>query len=271
MVDMDGKGTSMSKPIELLAKKPNAGHIALAVSAAVGTVAIARYFSARKVNGAERLAEALIDTDSLKEAAQKLPDASEAVLAGCATYLIRVAYRAAAGQGAATGLEDPIGNSRTLSHSYSKAIATVLTESHSPDHMLTYAVMIPDVGEVRGTRRVGSMKISGLSPARPAPDVAQISLKDDYTAQLESAFEIADYLVTGRTRLFGTAMLRDNRGNVGRVHIGFDGAVTGTITREAKVIGRFEGSLADGARFRQYDTTPVLPTTPADPTPDEML
>ena len=57
----------------------------------------------------------------------------------------------------------------------------------------------------------------------------------------------------GHTRLFGSATLRDNRGNVGRINIGFDGTVTGTITRDARVIGRFEGKVATAL--------PSVPTT----------
>ena len=45
------------------------------------------------------------------------------------------------------------------------------------------------------------------------------------------ATEVADYLVVGKTRLAGSADLRDNRGNVGRLNIGYDGTISGTITR----------------------------------------
>lgn len=226
--------------------------IAFLAAGAVTAALATRYLSVRKINAAERLAEALLATESLQDAAHKMTEASEATLAACATYMIGVAFHAAEGHGLAGGLEDPVGFSRTHRHPYSHAVTTVLTESNAPEHLLTYAVMIPDVGEVRGTRRIGGLRMTGLSPARPAPDTAQITLSEGYTAQLESEFEIADYLVAGSTRLFGAATLRDNRGNVGRVHVGYDGAVSGTITREGRVIGRFEGKVATGVKFRQY-------------------
>jgi len=165
-----------------------------------------------------------------------------------------VAYRAAAGEGVTA--EDPEGYSRTHEHPYTHATVTVLTEKHAPEHLLTYAVDLPDVGEVRGTRRVGAVHPAGLTPARPAIDTAQITLPHGYTAQLESEFEIADYLVTGQTKLFGAATLRDNRGNVARLNIAYDGGVSGTITRDAHVIGRFEGKVSTGVTFRQYEIGP---------------
>ena len=132
------------------------------------------------------------------EAQRSLPEASETVLAACAAYVVDVAYRAAEGQGLPGVAEDPIGHSRTHRHPYTHAVTTVLTESHAPDHLLTYAVTLPEIGEVRGTRRVGALRVTGLSPARPAPDTVQITLTHDYTAQMETEFEIADYLVTGQ-------------------------------------------------------------------------
>jgi hypothetical protein len=221
--------------------------------AGLGVVAM-RYAGVRRYNGAERLAEALLDSDPLHDAARSLPEASETVLAACATYLVSVAYRAAIGEGVAA--EDPIGHSRTHEHPYTHATVTVLTESHAPEHLLTYAVNLPDIGEVRGTRRVGPIHTAGLTPARPAIDTTQITLPHGYTAQLESEFEIADYLVIGQIKLFGAATLRDNQGNVARLNIAYDGGVSGTITRDAHIIGRFEGKVATGVTFRQYEIGP---------------
>jgi hypothetical protein len=225
--------------------------VAILATAVVGGLVAGRYFSAKKINGAERLADALLDTDSLKEGLHTLSEATEKTLSACAAYLVGVASRASEGVGSSGGAEDPIGYSRTHTHPYTHTTATVLTESVSPEQLLTYAVNVPDVGEVRGTRRVGALKMSGLSPARPANDTVQITLPNGYTAQLESEFEVGDYLVTGRSRLFGAATLRDSEGNVGRINIAHDGAITGTVTREAKIIGRFEGQVTHGLRFRQ--------------------
>ena len=254
----------MYNPLAAASKKPTPGQVALLLALSVASVAGLRLLAARKINGAERLAEALLDTEKLHEGARGLPDAGETVLAACAAYVVNVAYRAAEGQGLAGVQEDPIGYSRTHRHPYTHAVTTVLTESHAPDHLLTYAVTVPELGEIRGTRRVGALRVTGLSPARPAPDTVQISLAHDYTAQAETEFEIADYLVMGHTRLFGAATLRDNRGNVGRINIGFDGTVTGTVTRDARVVGRFEGKVAAGVTFKPYDLPPVNVPMPAD-------
>ena len=258
-------------PLAWASKKPTPGQVALLLALSIASVAGLRLLAARKINGAERLAEALLDTEKLHEGARGLPDAGETVLAACAAYVVNVAYRAAEGQGIAGVQEDPVGYSRTHRHPYTHAVTTVLTESHSPDLLLTYAVTVPELGEIRGTRRVGALRVTGLSPARPAPDTVQISLTHDYSAQAETEFEIADYIVMGHTRLFGSATLRDNRGNVGRINIGFDGTVTGTVTRDARVVGRFEGKVATGITFRQYDLPPAdtaAPTEAADTTTD---
>ena len=164
-----------------------------------------------------------------------------------------VAFQAAEGLGSVNKAEDPTGASRTHTHPYTGAAVTVLTEAAGAEQLLTYAVTIPNTGEVRGTRRVGSMKISGLSPARPTPDVAQISLTNDYSAQIETEFEVADYLITGKTRLFGKAHLRDNQGNVAQITIGYDGVISGSVTRDNRVIGRFEGKVAEGLNFKQFE------------------
>lgn len=232
--------------------KGDAVKAALLVGAAVGGLVASRYLERRHVNGAERLADALLDTDRLTDADRNAGEAHEKRLAACAAYLVGVAYRAAEGVGSGSGTEDPIGYSRTHTHPYTHTVATVLTEANAPEQILTYSVTIPDIGEVRGTRRVGPIKLSGLMPNRPAPDAIQFSLNDDYSAQLESEFEVSDYRVTGRTRLCGAATLRDNRDNVGRIHIASDGAISGTITRNARVIGRFEGNVAHGLHFTQY-------------------
>ncbi len=248
----EGWGGVMFGPL----KKPNLGQVALMATGLMSAYVAARYYAARKINAAERLAEALLDSERLHEAARSLPDASDTILAACAAYLINVAYRAAEGQGISSGAEDPIGYSRTHHHAYTHAVTTVLTEANSPEHLLTYAVNLPEVGEVRGTRRVGGLRVTGLSPARPAADTVQITLPYGYTAQLESELEIAEYLITGQTRLYGSATLRDNRGNVGRINISYDGAVTGTITRDAHIVGRFEGKVAQGVTFRQHQIEP---------------
>lgn len=222
------------------------------VAVAAGSVVGARILSSRKKNMAERLAECLLDVERLKDATKNTPFSSENALAGFAAYLVAASYHASEGISAAGADFDPLGYSRTHTHPYTHAAATVLTEAIIPDHLFTYAVTIPEVGEVRGTRRVGAVRYTELSLGRDTPDTAQLSLADGYTAQMESEFMTADYLGFGATRLYGSAALRDNRGNVGRLNINNDGSINGTVTRDARVIGRFEGKVAHGVGFRQY-------------------
>jgi hypothetical protein len=244
-------------------KKGDVAKTLLLLSLAAGGLIASRYLGTRKVSAAERLAESLLDTERLRDAARKLSDSKEAGLAACAAYLVNFAYRAAEGIGAASGVEDPIGYSRTHTHPFTNVTATVLTEERPASgstHLegapeprqifLTYAVTIPEVGEVRGTRQMGGLQM-GLPPSRSVPDTLQITLPDGYTAQLESQFQVAESLVTGQPRLFGSATMRDNHGNVGRLIIAHDGVISGTITRDARVIGRFEGRAAHGLYFQQ--------------------
>ncbi|HLK59855.1 MAG TPA: hypothetical protein VKU00_25055, partial [Chthonomonadaceae bacterium] len=156
------------------------------------------------------------------------------------------------GKGAAAGAEDRVGYSRTQTHPYTGAVVTILTEAETPDRVLTYALDIPEVGEVRGTRRVGGVRMSFLTPVRRTPDTMQITLNDDYTAQLESELVTPDFLTTGANRVSGSITLRDNRGNVGRLHIGNDGTLSGTVTRDTQVVGRFEGKVAQGLAFTRF-------------------
>ena len=239
-------------PTIFLPAKREILRVALWATAGVGGLVASRYLGARKITGAERLAEALLDTERLRDANTKLQTSSEAALAGCAAYLLNYAYRASEGIGTAPLTEAMPGYSRTHTHPYTKAAATVLSEAKVTQPTLTYAVTVPEVGDVRGTRHVGALHFSGLYPSRPVPDTVQISLADGYTVQIETQFEVPDYLVMGRNRLFGAADVRDNRGNVGRLNIANDGTITGTVTRDARVIGRFEGQVANGLNFRQY-------------------
>jgi hypothetical protein len=237
-------------------KKPTILHIGLALSTVAVGIGAARLIGTRRVSAAESLADSLLDTERLRDAANHLGKSSGTTLAGCAAYLVSMAYQSAAGLGAGSGPNDPLGFSRTETHPYTRAVATVLTEAHLPEHTLTYAVTIPDVGEVRGTRRVGTQHILGLSFTRPTPDRLQISLADGYTAQLESDFHASDRIVTGGFRVFGTATLRDNRGNVGNLTLSRDGQIGGTITHDTRVIGRFEGKVTDGLHYKQYQIEP---------------
>jgi len=232
--------------------KPSTGSILALASLAIGGIIGARYISTRKVSAAERLADALLDTEPLRKAARDMADRPEARLAACANYLVDASYRACEGWGIGTGNNDPIGHTRTQTHRYTQAVASVLTEAHVPNHVLNYTVNIPDIAEVRGIRRHGPLGLNGVLPTYPVPETTQISLADGYTAQLESDLHVTEAFVTGRARLFGVVTLRDSESNVGRLNVCSDGSIHGTITRDAAVIGRFDGRLGSVIEFKPY-------------------
>src|SRR5437763_12916299 len=72
------------------------GVAAVATGAAVATAG-ARYASSKRINAAQRLGEALLDTSRLDEASRYTASESEAALAACAAYLINVAHQASTG------------------------------------------------------------------------------------------------------------------------------------------------------------------------------
>jgi hypothetical protein len=237
-------------------KIPKAGQVGLLLSGAAVYLLASRYMGTRKVSAAERLAEALLDTDPLEKAARSLPDTPETALAECVAYLVGVAYQAAEGLGKASGPDDPVGATHSQTHSYSGATSLVLTEASRPESIHTYTVNVPDVAQVRGTRRIQSIRLAGLNPVRPTPEAVQITLKADYTAQLESSLEATDYLVTGKNRIHGGVTMRDNRGNFGLLTIEHNGSMIGTITRGERIVGRFTGQVESGVKFQPYQSLP---------------
>ena len=226
--------------------------LTVGLSLAAGGVAALRQLTTRRICMAERLADSLLDTARLRDAWAALPERTGDALAGCADFCIEMAFRSSDHLGSADVVEDPVGQCRTQTHPYTRAAAAVLTEAGAPDCVLTYAVVVPGSAEVRGTRRLGMRKIAGLAPARPMLDAMQVTLGDNYTAQMETEFDIADLLVTSHGRLFGTVTMRDNCGNAARINIRFDGTIAGAMTRDARVVGRFEGKVPGGIRFKQY-------------------
>lgn len=243
--------------VEIAIKKPSVGQLALLTTAALTSVVAVRYFGGRKASAAERLTEGLLETTRLQTAAGNLPDASHLALADCAAYLLNVALRAASGVGIARAEDDPIGYSRTQTHSFTGTTATVRTESAAPDRLINYAVTIPEIGEVRGIRRIGPLQMAGFVPAHATPDTVQIVLANGgYTAQIEADLHTAENMVVGKDRVFGSLALHDNQGNAGHIQVGFDGVLSGTITRESRIIGRFEGKMSEGLRFTPYQIPP---------------
>ena len=121
---------------------------------------------------------------------------------------------------------------------------------------------MPDIAEVRGIRRHGPLALNGLLPAYTVPETAQITLADGYSAQIESEMNVTEGFVTGKARLFGVVTLKDNQGNIGRLNVSPDGIIHGTITRNARVVGRFDGRLGSVIEFKPYQIEP------GDRTPD---
>ena len=232
--------------------KPSTFGLAAIAALAAGGLIGARYFSLKKVSSAERLCDALLDSEPLKQALETPSALSEKRLALCAEYFLTVNRKASEGVGVANAQSDPVGHNRVQSHKYTGAVVSLVTESNSPEQSLSYSVRIPGVGEATGTRQVGGMRMSGIYPAYPTPESVQIQLEDGYTAQIESELQVTDTLLTGRARLFGVVTLRDNQGNVGRLHLGSEETLTGSITRNSQVVGRFDGSLPGNIRFTPY-------------------
>jgi len=238
--------------MEITANKPSVGQIAALATIGLTSAVALRYFSNRKATSADRLTEGLLDTARLQTAVGHLPDSSHLALAECAGYLLNVAQVAASGVGIRRGDDDPIGASHTQTHSFTGTTATVRTEAAAPERIINYAVTVPEVGEVRGVRRIGLLKMNGLVPVHDTPDTVQIVLTDLYTAQIEADLQAVDTMNVGPDRVFGDLALHDNQGNAGHLKVGFDGTLSGTITRESRIIGRFEGKISEGLRFTPY-------------------
>ena len=227
--------------------------VAVVAGGAAVATAGARYASSRRINAAERLGEALLDTERLDEAASSATAEPEAALAACAAYLINTAQIAADGVSGPPGL-DAVGFERKCRSKAGGATATVITTAHEPESRWQFEVEAPGVARVSGSRRLSSSRFAGPKVHMRTPDTVSIRFDSGYAANIESDLEFTTSLlqiVGRRTFVHGTASLSDNRGNVGRLRIGPDGDVTGTITRGMDIVGRFEGSLSDGMTFHQ--------------------
>lgn len=227
---------------------------AIVAGGAAAATAGARYAASRRINAAERLGVALLDTQRLEEAARYSAGESEAALAACAAYLINVAHQAAEGISGPPAV-DTIGFERKVSSERSNVTASVITTAHEPESRWQFEVEIPGVARVSGSRRLTSAKFTGTKVHMRTPDTVSIRFDNGYTASIESDLEFTSNLlqvIGQRTRLHGKASLSDNRSNVGRLQIDPNGEVIGTVTRGTDIVGRFEGSLLDGVTFRQY-------------------
>jgi len=229
------------------------GAAAIAGGAAVATAG-ARYMGSKRINAAQRLGEALLDIEQLEKAARYTAAESEAALAACAAYLINMAHQAAAGISGPPTI-DAIGFERKIRSEKSGATATIITTAHEPEARWQFDVEVPGIARISGSRRLKSSRFSGPKVHMQTPDTISIRFENGYFASIESDMEFSGNLlaVTGpRTQIFGSASLSDNRNNVGRLRIEPNGEVSGTVTRGTEIVGRFEGSLAEGVTFRQY-------------------
>lgn len=231
------------------------GVAVVAGGAAVATAG-ARYVGSKRINAAERLGHALLDTNRLEEASRYSVHETEAALAACAVYLINMAHQAAAGITGPPTI-DAIGFERKVKQERGEATASVITTAHEPESRWQFEVEIPHVARLSGSRRLTSAKFSGTKVTMRTPDTVSIRFENGYSANIESDLEFGGNLLpvsisSFRTQVFGSASLSDNRGNQGRLRIEPSGEVSGTLTRSNEIVGRFEGSLSEGISFRQY-------------------
>src|SRR5437867_1315123 len=109
---------------------------ALGVAAVAGGAAVAtagaRYMGSKRINAADRLANALLDSQRLAEASELAGSETEAALAACAAYLINTAHQAAAGITGKPAV-DAIGYERRVGNERTGATATVITTAHEPE------------------------------------------------------------------------------------------------------------------------------------------
>ena len=227
---------------------------AVAAGGAAVATAGARYVGSKRFNAAERLGEALLDSQQLNVAAGYTEDESEAALAACTAYLINVAHQSAAGIAGPPAV-DSVGFERKVKARKGAGQASVITTAPEPEPRWQFEMDAPGVARVSGSRRLLSSKFSGPRVNMRTPDTVSIRFENGYVASIESDLEFTSNLiqVTGpRTQVHGTANVSDNRGNVGRLRIDAGGGVTGTVTRGANIVGRFEGNLGAGITFRQY-------------------
>lgn len=229
------------------------GAAAVAGGAALATAG-ARYVGSKRINAAQRLGEALLDTHELEKAAGFSASESEAALAACAAYLINMAHQAAAGISGPPTI-DAIGFERKIKSEKSHATATIITTAHEPEARWQFDVEVPGVARISGSRRLKSSRFTGPKVHMQTPDTLSIRFENGYFASIESDLEFSGNLLAiagPRTQIFGSASLSDNRNNVGRLQIAPSGEVSGTVTRGTEIVGRFEGSLSEGMTFRPY-------------------
>lgn len=234
---------------QVLAKKSLFLQMTALLGAAAGGMLVARYVNARQINSAERLAESLLHTDPLADAARSALSETGQTLAHCANYFLSVSYKASEGMNFAGRSEDPAGFQRTHRHPFTQASVSVLTETADNAQAFAYTLRLPDVVEVCGVRKVEPERINNAVPARPVPETMQVTL-GEYVAQIEAEMEVGDFLLYGRTRLTGSIALKDNAGNLGRIYVSDAGTISGTLTRDNKIVGRFEGQVESGVYYR---------------------
>ncbi|MEP6756512.1 MAG: hypothetical protein ABJA67_13485, partial [Chthonomonadales bacterium] len=194
------------------------GVVALAGGAALLN-ASARYATSKRMDASQKLADALLQWDRLKEASEVEDGESEAALAACSAYLINVAYQAAYGMAGPPTI-DAIGVEKTATTGEGEATSSVITTAHEPETRWQFEMEAKGTGRVSGSRRLTSARFTGHKVSMRTPDTVSIRLENGYVASIESDLEFSGNLlsapIVGRTTaVFGTASLSDNRGNVG--------------------------------------------------------
>lgn len=229
--------------------------LAILAGGAAAGVAGARYARSKHINAAEQLGRALLDTRRLHDAAELAVPEPESAMAACAAYLINVAHQSAAGMVAQPTI-DPMGFERKCKSDDGTVTSTVITTAHEPEARWQFEMEEAGLARVSGSRRLESARFTAPRISMRTPDTISIRFENGYTVHVESNLEFGANLIKvvgPQTELSGKASLSDNRGNVGCIIIEPDGAISGAVTRGTETIGGFEGSLAAGMTFRQYN------------------
>lgn len=227
------------------ARIPKPAQIGLLLCGTAAAVVAGRLLRKRDTGPSERLALALLDTDLLDAVRRDAAENPELAITACAGYLVQLLKQSAAGAGPTRSPDDAAGASCKRVHPYSGARASVLIERTRPEESLVFALDLDGVCTVRGVRTIGSMRLSGITPARSVQEQVQFNTADPlpYTVQIETAFSVADFVATGSNRIVGEMTLEDSRANTGSLTVQPDGSVSGSLCRGDKTLGRFTGSI----------------------------
>ena len=240
----------------ILIRIPKFGQVAIVLTAATGASrggAVPGVAENQRGGTAFRRPAAI--PKNSRDAAAKLPEATAQVLAACAAYFVDVAFQAAEGLGsAANKAEDPTGVQPDAHPPLHRS------RRHRPDRSGRRGAIIDlrrhDSRHRRSARNPARGKHENFRPVpRPPNARCRANFPESTITPRKSKRNLKSPItcITGKTRMFGKAHLRDNQGNVAQITIGYDGAISGSVTRDNRVIGRFEGKVAEGLNFKQFE------------------